>query len=100
MLINQEELTSQWGGTWENMLEETDAFIPFAKLDIISLEHKYLQEHFPDSKHVMDCPDPDAAFKRMIERSHSEMHWHDYERKVLRACVIKWCKENKICHFR
>lgn len=78
---------------------ESGVYLPFVRVNVVLLEKDYLQQYYPKDIKIADAADPDASFKRLIEKRSSGSHWHNYERNALRAAVEQWCKVNRVPYF-
>ena len=90
---------SQYGFGSPDEMIESGVYLPFVRVDIVSLEKEYLQQYYPKEIQKIDSTDPDVSFKRLIERRNGYAHWHSFERSALRVAVEQWCKENGVPYF-
>lgn len=98
-LISQEQLRRQYGFCSPDEIVESCAYLPFIRVNIVSMEKDYLQKYYPEDVNIADTADPDASFKCLIEKRGGGSHWHNYERNALKAAVEQWCKANRVPYF-
>lgn len=89
----------QYGFRSPDEIVESGVYLLFVRVDVVSLEKDYLQQYYPKDIKIVDAEDPDASFKRLIEKRNSISHWHNYERNALRTAVEQWCKANRVPYF-
>lgn len=90
---------SGYGYDAPTQIQGSGNYLPFVRVDIISLESAYLQQYYPKDIQAVDTDDPDASFKRLIEQRRSISHWQAYERRALHTEVVRWCKENHVAYL-
>lgn len=97
-LLSQQELINCYGYNSVQQIQQSENYLPFVRVDILSLELGYLQRYYPKEIKYVNKDNLDASFKQMIERFNGVSHWHAYEEDVLHKAIIQWCKENRIVY--
>ena len=98
-LFSQQDLIRNYGYTSSEQIHESENYLPFARVDILSLELNYLEQYFPNEIKVVSRDNLDASFKCLLDKNNSTSHWYSYEREALRKTVVQWCKKNHIAYI-
>lgn len=98
-LYRQDELLRAYNFKTATEIAESETYILFAQVDATKLELRYLEQFYPRIAKSIAINDEGKSFRIYIERNNGSAHWHDHEKKVLRAAVIEWCKEHNIAYY-
>jgi hypothetical protein len=97
-IVALNDLFQHFGYTSLKEIQQSDAFIPLFRTNMVTVEHEFLDAYNLNDaiEEIESEGDFDTGFKIYIDNHRLSAQWHEYEGNRLKEDAINWCHINGI----